>query len=297
MGLLEAHGVTKGYGEGPAYHKVLNDVHLSVEEGEFLAIVGYSGSGKSTLLSLLAGLAKPDAGRIQLAGAEIAGPGRDRGVVFQQYSLLPWLTVAGNIHLAIDEAHPDWSAQQRRAHVDRYIALVNLSHARERYPHQLSGGMKQRTAVARALSLNPKILLLDEPFGALDALTRGGLQEELERIWQQDKKTVVMITNDIDEAILLADRIVPLTAQGALGAPIPVALPRPREHAALNHDPRFKKHRLEVTEGLLAVVGHQEAEVGQVGALPAVRPDHALGKKTRSLFGLGPSRLVKKGAP
>ena len=289
--------MTKGYGEGPTYHKVLNDVNLTVEEGEFLAIVGLSGSGKSTLLSLLAGLTKPDAGSIQLAGAKITGPGRDRGIVFQQYSLLPWLTVAGNIHLAIDEAHPDWTREQRRAHVDRYIALVNLSHARERYPQQLSGGMKQRTAVARALSLNPKILLLDEPFGALDALTRGGLQEELERIWQQDKKTVVMITNDIDEAILLADRIVPLTAQGTLGASIPVDLKRPREHAALNHDPRFKKLRLEVTEGLLAVVGRPQTELGQVGALPAVQPDHVLGKKTRRLFGLGRARLVKKSTP
>ncbi|MCK6551530.1 ABC transporter ATP-binding protein [Myxococcota bacterium] len=295
MGLLEVHGVSKGFGEGPSRHEVLRDVHLSVREGEFLAIVGFSGSGKSTLLSLLAGLTRPDSGKIELAGQEIVDTGRDRGIVFQTYSLLPWLTVYGNIRLAVDEVYPEWTEQQRHEHVEKYIALVNLSHAHDRRPHELSGGMKQRTAVARALAMSPKILLLDEPFGALDALTRGTLQTELERIWQADRKTVVMITNDVDEALLLADRIVPLTARGTLGEPITVDLDRPREHTELNHDPKFKRLRLEVTEGLIAVVDHHEEEHGEVAPLPDVRPDHLIGKKVRTLFGLGPSRFVKAG--
>lgn len=290
MALLELEGISKAFGEGASRHQVLDGVNLSVKEGEFLVIVGFSGSGKTTLLSLLAGLTTPDTGRIQLAGKEIRGPGTDRGVVFQQYSLLPWLSVAENIRLAVDQVSPDWPAEQRKAHVDRMISLVNLSHAHDRRPHELSGGMRQRVAVARALAMNPKILLLDEPFGALDALTRSTLQSELARIWQSDSKTVVMITNDVDEAILLGDRIVPLTAKGKLAEPIAVELPRPREHAALNHDARFKALRRQITDVLVASAEHSTGSGGKVAPLPAIQPDHALGRRPRGWFAGGLAR-------
>jgi len=253
MAFLEINGVTKGFGQGGRHTCVLRDIDLHIERGEFVAIVGFSGSGKTTLINLIAGLACPDAGTIRLNDLDITGPGPDRGVVFQNYSLLPWLTVAENIALAVDNLFPNWSREKRRQHVDRHIAMVNLTAARDKRPRQLSGGMRQRVSVARALAMDPQILLLDEPLGALDALTRGTLQDEIERIWEADKKTVVLITNDVDEGLLLADRIIPLSpGPGAtLGPSIPIALPRPRNRKALNHDPEFKRLRAAVTGWLL----------------------------------------------
>jgi nitrate/nitrite transport system ATP-binding protein len=251
--LLELSKVGKGYGPSEDRFEVLEDVSLSIREGEFVAIVGYSGAGKTTLLSLMAGLTPPDRGTVAQNGTSIAGPGPERAVVFQNYSLLPWLSVAANVALAVDQVFPRWSRARRRDHVEKYLSLVRLTEARHKRPHELSGGMRQRVALARALAMNPAILLMDEPLGALDALTRATLQDELVRIWEEDRKTVVLVTNDVDEAILLADRIVPLTIgpHATLGPSMPVEIPRPRDRKTLNHDPRCREIRNRVMGYLL----------------------------------------------
>jgi nitrate/nitrite transport system ATP-binding protein len=253
MSLLELKNVSKSYGKGEARARVLEDVNLSIREGEFLAIVGYSGAGKTTLISLLAGMIQPDVGSITLGGEPITGPGPDRAVVFQNYSLLPWMSVFDNVLLAVDQVFPQWTRAQRRAHVEKYIAMVSLTPARDKKPSELSGGMRQRVSVARALAMNPRMLLMDEPLSALDALTRATLQGEIERIWSADRKTCVLITNDVDEGILLADRIIPLSAgPGAtLGPAIEVDIERPRDRKAINHCPRFREVRNEVLGYLL----------------------------------------------
>jgi nitrate/nitrite transport system ATP-binding protein len=258
MPFLELRHVHKGY--GPASGRtaerteVLADVCLGVERGEFVAIVGYSGAGKTTLLSIMAGLMKPDAGEVRIDGRAVTEPGHDRGIVFQNYSLLPWLTAYGNVRLGVDQVYRDWPEERRRERAERYLAMVNLTAARDKRPSELSGGMRQRVALARALAMDPAVLLMDEPLSALDALTRATLQDEIERIWERDRKTVVLITNDVDEGILLADRIVPLSAgpRAHLGPSIAVDLPRPRDRKALNRDPRFKEIRREVIDYLLA---------------------------------------------
>ncbi len=257
MAFLELRGLCKSFGTGSARSAVLRDIHLEIEKGEFVAIVGASGAGKTTLISMIAGLTTPDAGSISLNGRPVTRPGPERGVVFQNYSLLPWMSVYENVALAVDQVFPDWTRSKKREHTEKYIAMVNLTPARDKRPGQLSGGMRQRVSVARALAMNPEILLLDEPLSALDALTRATLQDEIERIWEQDQKTVVLITNDVDEGILLADRIVPLGAgPGAtLGPAVTVDIERPRDRKALNHDPRFKKIRSRVIEYLLGPDG------------------------------------------
>ena len=249
MAILELVDVVKTYGAT----NVLSHVSLSVQAGEFVAIVGFSGAGKSTLMSLLTGLERPDSGKALFKGTPIAGPGPERGVVFQNYSLLPWLTAAENVALAVDEVFGDWSAQRRRDHTERYVHLVGLGHAADRRPAQLSGGMRQRVALARALAAEPEVLLMDEPLGALDALTRATLQGELERICRTAGKTMVLVTNDVDEAILLADRIIPLSAGpgASLGPATEVSIARPRERRALNHEPEFQRIRANVIEYLL----------------------------------------------
>ena len=275
MAFVELSGVCKSYGSGESRSEVLRDVDLRIEEGEFVAVVGFSGSGKTTLVSLIAGLVTPDAGSVRLGGAPISGPGPDRGVVFQNYSLLPWLSVRGNVLLAVDKVHARRPRAERLAIADRYIDLVGLGRARDKRPAELSGGMKQRVAVARGLATDPRMLLLDEPLSALDALTRATLQDEVERIWRRDRKTVLLITNDVDEAILLADRIVPLRpGPGAtLGPSFPVPLARPRDRAAINHDPEFKKIRNEVTKYLLQVGGARRRTASDaLPPLPDLRP-------------------------
>lgn len=253
MAFLKLENVSKGFGRPGQRTEVLGNINLEVARGEFVAIVGYSGAGKTTLISLIAGLTRPDTGSIHLNGRPVVGPGPDRAVVFQNYSLLPWLTVQENVSLAVDAVFPTWTKDQKKGHVEQYLTLVNLVEARDKRPHQLSGGMRQRVAVARALATDPDVLLLDEPLSALDALTRATLQDEIERIWEQDQKTVVLITNDVDEAILLADRIIPLSAgpRATLGAAVPVEIGRPREHKMLNHDPRCCSIRSRVISYLL----------------------------------------------
>jgi nitrate/nitrite transport system ATP-binding protein len=250
---LELRGVGKAFGEGKGRAEVLADINLTVREGELVAVVGYSGAGKTTLVNMIAGLLAPDAGVVLADGKPVTGPGPDRGVVFQNYSLLPWLTSYENVLLAIDAVFPTWPADQKQAHAERHLALVNLANARDKRPHELSGGMRQRVSVARALAMDPKVLLMDEPLGALDALTRATLQDEIGKIWQADSKTVLLITNDVDEALLLADRIVPLSAGPAatLGPSIEVDIPRPRDRKAMNHDERFKRARNRVIEYLV----------------------------------------------
>jgi nitrate/nitrite transport system ATP-binding protein len=272
MAFLELRNVSKGFGGPP----VLSGLNLSVERGEFVAIVGYSGSGKTTLLSLIAGLQRPDAGTITLNDLEITGPGPDRGVVFQNYSLLPWLTVYENIALAVDQVFPNHSAVKRGRQVDRFIEIVNLKAAHAKKPAQLSGGMRQRVAVARALAMDPQVLLLDEPLSALDALTRAVLQDEIARIWAQEKKTVLLITNDVDEAILLADRIIPLTpGPGAtLGEAVEVRLGRPRHRKELNHDPEFKRLRALVTHRLLGYQAGRRSMSARPFVLPDILPEN-----------------------
>lgn len=276
MSLLTLKNVTKGYRSGGAQTEVLDNINLSIEEGEFVAIVGFSGSGKTTLISTIAGLIAPDSGEVLLKGQPIKGPGADRGVVFQNYSLMPWLTVKGNVALAVDAVFRDWDKARRAAHVEKYIDMVGLSHAAERRPAELSGGMRQRVAVARALAMTPDFLLLDEPLSALDALTRAKLQDEIEAIWSQERKTVILITNDVDEAILLADRIIPLKPgpKATLGREFKVDLPRPRDRKAINSDKQFMALRGEITRYLMQLgherTGQRTADAPRDDAAPVV---------------------------
>lgn len=255
MAFLELNHVSKSYGEGLYKTEVLHNINLSVEEGEFIAIVGFTGSGKTTLISMIAGLLAPDKGKILLKGNEVTEPGPDRGVVFQNYSLLPWLSVYGNVEMAVNQVFPEMKSKEKKEYIKKYISMVNLSHALNKKPEELSGGMRQRVSVARALAMNPNILLLDEPLSALDALTRGSLQMEIERIWSEEKKTVILITNDVDEGILLADRIIPLNPgpRATLGPEFNVPFERPRDKTGLNNDPAFKKLRNQVTTYLMDV--------------------------------------------
>jgi nitrate/nitrite transport system ATP-binding protein len=272
---LAIKGVGKSYGVGGRRTEVLQDINLEIKNGEFVAIVGFSGSGKTTLISLIAGLLKPDAGTISREGKPIEGPGPDRGVVFQSYSLMPWMTVRQNVALAVDQVFKGASKRERVARVEKYIEMVNLTPAMDKRPAELSGGMRQRVAVARALAASPDILLLDEPLSALDALTRSKLQDEIIRIWSQEKKTVVLITNDVDEGIVMADRIIPLTLapNATLGPEFAVNLPRPRDRQAINHSAEFKQIRRDVTRYLMQVGAERDDKVTEkVVSLPTVLP-------------------------
>jgi nitrate/nitrite transport system ATP-binding protein len=261
MAYLEIRGVGKSYRRAAGGTSVqsgrlavLSDINLAIDENEFVCIVGRSGSGKTTLISLIAGLLEPDRGEILLDGRSIDGPGPDRGVVFQNYSLLPWMNVFENVYLAVDAVAPHLAEAEKRNRAERYINLVNLGAAMKKVPRELSGGMRQRVAVARGLAMDPKVLLMDEPFSALDALTRATLQEELARIWIETRKTVVMITNDIDEAILLADSIYTLTSgPGAtLGPAVRVETPHPRSRAQLIDKPAYQRVRRDTVNVLMS---------------------------------------------
>ena len=270
MAILDLQNVSKSYGD----ETILDGINFSVEKGEFVAILGFSGSGKTTLVSLIAGLIEADKGNLTFKGDKIEGSSTERGLVFQSYSLMPWLSVDGNVQMAVDAVYKDKSAAERKEIVDHYVHMVGLDHAKIRKPAELSGGMRQRVNVARALSMKPELLLLDEPLSALDALTRANLQDEILKIWGQEKQTVILITNDVDEAIYMADRIIPLNPgpNATLGPNYKVDIPRPRSRTELNTNPEFIRLRAEITEYLIDVGMERGAEVDGDLILPNVIP-------------------------
>jgi nitrate/nitrite transport system ATP-binding protein len=295
MALIELNNVTKAFDS----NVILQGTNLTVNQGEFVSIIGYSGSGKTTLISLIAGLQKPTSGEAKFNGEVIMGTGLERGMVFQNYSLLPWLTVEENVALAVEAAFPAWGAEQRAAHVAKYVKMVNLSHAAKKFPKELSGGMRQRVSVARALSMEPKVLLLDEPLSALDALTRATLQDEISAIWEATRTTVIWITNDPDEALLLADRVIPLTPGPAakLGPEILVPLPRPRDRKTIGASKEFKALRAELVDWLLAAKGAQQTTVTRRFPLPDILPEDLTTKNSlQFLQRRGPRRRYEVNA-
>ncbi|MFO7602847.1 MAG: ABC transporter ATP-binding protein [Gammaproteobacteria bacterium] len=252
---LNAQGLSKTYpGEkNTAALTVFDNVSFGVNKGEFICIIGHSGCGKSTILNILAGLDSASTGAVLMDNREVAGPSLDRGVVFQNYSLLPWMSVLNNIKFAVASRWPAWSKAQVLAHSMKYIDMVGLNGAEQRKPSQLSGGMRQRVSIARAFAIEPKLLLLDEPFGALDALTRGMIQEELMKIWEQTNQTVFMITHDVDEAILLADRIFLMTngPHASIAESVVIDLPRPRTRTDVIHHPNYYGIRNHIVDFLV----------------------------------------------
>ena len=230
----------------------IQDINLEIEPNTFVSIIGPSGCGKSTLLNMIAGLSPISGGEILLNGHPITGPGPDRGMVFQNYALMPWMTVEENLRFAVETVDPKISAKKRDRIIKEHIQLVGLTGAERKHPHELSGGMRQRVGIARALAIDPQILLMDEPFGALDALTRGFLQEEVERIWEQQRKTVIMITHSIDEALLLSDRIVMMTRGPAarIDEILEVPFPRPRDRETIDQHPAYHDLKAEMESHL-----------------------------------------------
>jgi nitrate/nitrite transport system ATP-binding protein len=266
-GFLRIEGLSKTF---TADKPVFSDVSFTLAQGEFVCIIGHSGCGKTTILNVLAGLDQASSGHVFMDGREVAGPSLERGVVFQSHALMPWLTVRKNIAFAVESRWPDWSAAQVSAQVEKYVAQVGLTAALDKKPSQLSGGMKQRVGIARAFSIQPKMLLLDEPFGALDALTRGTIQDELMRIVRQTQQTVFMITHDVDEAILLADRILLMSngsetpqgyVPGGITEVVTNPLPRERTRAGLHHLPGYYELRNHIVDFLVsrAKAGHPPA--------------------------------------
>lgn len=275
MPFLELKDISVGFGPASNRSEVLKNVNLSVEENEFVAIIGFSGAGKSTLMSVLAGLQKVDSGEVLLKGNHMSGPGPDRGLMFQNYSLLPWLSVYDNIKLAVDRVFPKLSKSEKKDKIHHYIKMVKLDHAPDKKPHELSGGMRQRASLARTLSLDPEVLLLDEPLSALDALTRSEIQDQILNIWETDKRTVVMITNDVDEAVLMADRIIPLTMGPAatLAEPFEVNMERPRDRHTLNDNPEFMRLKAEITHFMMDLNKESKAlRTSEVVPMPDIRP-------------------------
>ncbi len=232
---------------------VFEGVGFAIAEGEFVCVLGHSGCGKSTILKILAGLEEPTSGHVIMDGRQISGPSLDRGVVFQSHALFPWLTVRQNIAFAVRSRFPDMRGTELKVHCDRYVAMVGLKAAADRKPFELSGGMKQRVGIARAFSIQPKMLLMDEPFGALDALTRGVVQDELLRICSQIRQTVFMITHDVDEAILLSDRILLMSngPHASIAEIVVNTMPRGRERETMHHDPQFYRMRNHLVDFLV----------------------------------------------
>jgi nitrate/nitrite transport system ATP-binding protein len=257
QGFLKIEGLSKSF--SPA-KPVFADVSFTLDKGEFVCIIGHSGCGKTTILNVLAGLDTASGGHVFMDGREVSGPSLERGVVFQSHALMPWLTVRKNIAFAVVSRWPDWSAAEVDAHVEKFVAMVGLSAAIDKKPAQLSGGMKQRVGIARAFAISPKMLLLDEPFGALDALTRGTIQDELMGIVRETQQTVFMITHDVDEAILLADRILLMSngaetpngyVPGGIAETVENTLPRERKRAGLHHLPGYYELRNHIVDFLV----------------------------------------------
>jgi bicarbonate transport system ATP-binding protein len=259
--LLRFEQLGKVYATPRGPYPVLENINLEVAQGEFVCVIGHSGCGKSTLLNMVSGFATPTSGQVLLEGQPITKPGPDRMVVFQGYALLPWMSAYENVHLAIDSVHPSLPESQKREIAMEHLAMVGLTEAADKKITQISGGMKQRVAIARALSIRPEVLTLDEPFGALDAITKEELQEELLAIWREQKPTVLMITHDIDEALFLADRIVMMTNGPAatIGEILSVPFDRPRSYEQIQSDPRYGRLRNHALDFLYRRHAHQEA--------------------------------------
>ncbi|MFS8816145.1 bicarbonate transport system ATP-binding protein [Thermostichus sp. MS-CIW-21] len=258
---LTLENVSKTYPTPKGEYPVLRDINLRVDAGEFVCIVGHSGCGKTTLLNMVSGFTQPTSGSVKLKGQPITAPGPDRMVVFQGYALLPWLTVYENVYLAVQSVFPQKSQSEKHQIVEEHLNLVGLGEAAQKYPPQISGGMKQRVAIARALAIRPEVLILDEPFGALDAITKEELQEELLRIWDEHRCTVLMITHDIDEALFLADRLVLMTNGPAatIGQVISIPFPRPRDRERILEDPQYYRLRNSVLSYLYGHEANPEA--------------------------------------
>ena len=274
MAYLELNNIYKTYGEGDGSTEVLSNINLTMDEGEFVAIVGFTGSGKTTLVNLINGLLQPTSGEVLFKGKPVTDTSHERGVIFQNYSLLPWLTVGQNIYMAVKEAFPKESKADLMKRVKEYVAMVSLSPAINKRPKELSGGMLQRVAVARALAMNPEMIIMDEPLGALDALTRANLQDEILNIWSQDKRTALLITNDVDEGIYMADRIIPLKPgpNATLGPEFKIDIERPRDKTAMNDNPVYKKTRNAIIEYLMDI-GEERKTVSNVEyKLPELTP-------------------------
>jgi nitrate/nitrite transport system ATP-binding protein len=268
--------VSKSFTVKGGVRHVLEDVNLAVERGEFISIVGFMGCGKSTFLNIVAGLLPAEKGRVAIAGEVVRGVRKEAAYVFQNYSLLPWLSAIGNVQLAVSTAFPSWTKEQQLAHSRQYLDLVGLGNALHRRPGQLSGGMRQRVAIARAFALEPEILFLDEPFGALDALTRGNLQQELAQLCTAVNRavTTIMITNNVDEALLLSDRIVPMTSgpPATMGPSVGVAMAKPRTAAQLQHDDEALRVRTHVVECLTEYVKNSRNQKKDPGVISAAAP-------------------------
>ncbi|TAK07046.1 MAG: ATP-binding cassette domain-containing protein [Candidatus Manganitrophaceae bacterium] len=249
---LEISRVSKTFEGANGIYPAVQGIDLKIRKGEFVTLIGHSGCGKSTLLSMVAGLVAPSEGGIVLEGKEIDGPGPDRGVVFQSHALLPWLTCRENIALAVEAVFPQMSRKEQKDRVSHFLDMVGLTEAAQKRPAELSGGMRQRVGIARALAIRPKVLLLDEPFGALDALTRGHLQDELLRIWEKFGTTVLMVTHDVDEALLLSDRVVMMTRGPAatIGRIVPIPFRRPRSRMELVRQTGYQHWKGEILEFL-----------------------------------------------
>jgi bicarbonate transport system ATP-binding protein len=258
---LELEKVTKIYPAQSGPNVVIKDINLTVKEGEFICIIGHSGCGKSTLLNTISGFAVPDAGEVRMRGKKITKPGPDRMVVFQNYSLMPWLSAYENVYLALDSVHPNKPHSEKDAIVQEHLSMVGLADAAEKKPPQLSGGMRQRVAIARAFCLRPEVLILDEPFGALDAITKEEMQEELSQIVVDHRCTVLMVTHDIDECLFLADRLVMMTngPAASLGEILEIPFPRPRDRAQIMEDPQYYDLRNQALEFLYSRVAHDDA--------------------------------------
>ncbi|MGB3150351.1 MAG: ABC transporter ATP-binding protein [Maribacter sp.] len=274
MAYLELNNIYKIYGERESATDVLSNINLTIEEGEFVAIVGFTGSGKTTLVNLINGLLKPTSGEVLFKGEPVVDTSHERGVIFQNYSLLPWLTVGQNVYMAVKEAFPNENKAALKKRVSDYVDMVSLSPAINKRPKELSGGMRQRVAVARALAMNPEMIIMDEPLGALDALTRGNLQDEILNIWSQDKRTALLITNDVDEAIYMADRVIPLKPgpNATLGPEFKIDIERPRDKTALNDNPSYKKTRNAIIEYLMDIGAERKSVSNEEYLLPEIAP-------------------------
>ncbi|RKN82870.1 ABC transporter ATP-binding protein [Ulvibacterium marinum] len=274
MAYLELKNVNKTYGEGKNATEVLTDINLTMKEGEFVAIVGFTGSGKTTLVNLINGLLKPTSGEVLFKGEPVVDTSHERGVIFQNYSLLPWLSVGQNVAMAVKEAFPNEKRKFVKERVEQYVEMVNLSPAISKRPKELSGGMRQRVAVARALAMNPEMIIMDEPLGALDALTRGNLQDEILKIWSKDKRTALLITNDVDEGLYMADRIIPLRPgpKATLGPEFKIDIERPRDKTELNDNLVYKRTRNAIIEYLMGIGEERKATSKEVYELPELAP-------------------------